>query len=152
MKLLVPMFLLVLSTIQLFSQEEEFARVGVGEPFYVEEENDVEPVDQSTAEIPSNFRHYKKLSDFYNGYMVELLVADFPVGRNHKLLSRFGKVYYDINEESGDHHYFLLIPFEEDAMSLKFFESVIKPHAPESRLVFRKVKKKKRCKSCFNKF
>ncbi len=136
----------------LFAQEEEFARVGVNEPFYVEEEEQESEADQNVADIPENFRHYKKLSEYYEGYMVEMLVVDFPVGRNHALLSQYGKIYYDINQETGNHHYFLLIPFEADQMSQKFYEGVIKPKVPDSKLVYRSVKKKKPCKSCFSKF
>ena len=79
MKLIVPMFLLVLSTIQLFSQEEEFARVGNGEPFYVEEETEADDIDHSTAEIPSNFRHYKKLSSFYPVSYTHLTLPTIPL-------------------------------------------------------------------------
>lgn len=150
MKFAIALFCVLIS-FNLTAQEEEFAKVGEGEPFYVEEDEDLEIIDIPKS-IPENFRHYKELSSFYSGYMVELLVADFPVGRNHSLLSKYGKVYFDINKETGQHHYLLLIPFEDDDISLNFFETVIKPHAPDSKLLFREVKKKKRCKSCFNKF
>jgi len=147
-------FILSLTIISFFTflsqaQEEDFAKVGNGEPFYVEQSKDLE---SEPNEVPSYFRHFKKLSEMYEGYLVELVVADFPVSRANKILSRYGKVYYELDINDEKYHYYLPIPFEQDKMSLDFYESVIKPHNPDSKLIFREMKKKKKCKSCFNKF
>ena len=131
------------------AQEEDFAKVGDNEPFYVEE---VDEIEIEANEVPKYFRHFKKLSEMYEGYLVELLVSDFPVSRANKILSRYGKVYYELDTTEEKYHYYLPIPFEADNMSLDFYESVIKPHNPDSKLIFREMKKKKKCKGCFNKF
>lgn len=131
------------------AQNEEFAKVGENEPFYVEPD---ESAPEKETNVPDYFRHYKKLSEMYEGYLVDLLVTDYPVSRANAILSRYGKVYYELDEQDGKYHYYLPIPFAEDAVSLDFYETVIKPRNPDSKLIFREMKKKKRCKGCFNKF
>lgn len=131
------------------AQEEDFAKVGENEPFYVET---AEKSENETASVPKYFRHFKKLSEVYEGYLVELLVTDYPVSRANGILARYGKVYYELDLVDEKYHYYLPIPFEKDDISLDFYETVIKPHNPDSKLIFREMKKKKRCKGCFNKF
>lgn len=143
--------LAIISCVTFFcqAQEDDFAKVGENEPFYVDPSEEIQ---NETADVPDYFRHFKKLSEVYQGYLVELLVTDYPVSRANDILARYGKVYYELDLVDEKYHYYLPIPFEEDNVSLDFYEKVIKPHNPDSKLIFREMKKKKKCKGCFNKF
>ncbi len=89
------------------------------------------------------YRHHRAMPAGYDGYVVELILAERPLARNHQLFNQFGSVYYDLTPE-GKYAYCLLVDFSRRSALEQYVKKMIIHRAPEARVVeYRDGKRKK---------
>ncbi len=93
-------------------------------------------------EIPDYYRHHKKLSSIYEGYVIELTTSDLPLKRNYFLFDQFGNVHYD-KLKKGGYSYCIMANFSSKKSVEHFMETIILPKAPEAKLIEYKKGKRK---------
>ncbi len=84
--------------------------------------------------VPYYFRHHRKLSAGYTGYVIELTQSDFPLRRDHKLFRQFGNVHYDSVSGEG-YSYVIKINFTSKKAVKKFLKDTVRHRAPEARII-----------------
>ena len=84
--------------------------------------------------VPYYYRHHRKLSAGYTGYVIELTKSDFPLRRDHKLFRQFGNVHYD-NVAGEGYSYVIKINFASKKAVKKFLKDTVRHRAPEARVV-----------------
>ena len=84
--------------------------------------------------IPDYLRHQDRLPATYHGQVIELLISERPLQRQHPLFRQFGKVYYD-QLEDGRYAYCILSQFRSKKELKTFLDTMIKPRASTARLV-----------------
>ena len=84
------------------------------------------------------FRHFKKLSPSYTGYLIELAVSEEPLRRDFPLFQKFGNVHYRRFKSGKIAYYIIGKDFESRSSVKKFIKNVVVHQAPEARLVVKK--------------
>lgn len=93
---------------------------------------------ETTDKAAYYFRHYKKLSPTYQGYLIELVVSEAPLRRDNSLFKYFGNVYYQ-RLPNGKISYCLLGNDFGSRKNIKqFIKNVVKHQAPEAQLRYKK--------------
>ncbi len=98
-----------------------------------EGENETIDYDIEFNRVPGYFRHHKKLSSYFSGYAIELTRSDLPLKRNYILFERFGGIQVD-RLKRGSFSY-LITGFRNQKAAKKHLQKIVKPQAPESRIV-----------------
>ncbi len=83
--------------------------------------------------IPYYYRHHKKLSSFYSGYVIELTTSDLPLRRDYFLFEKFGNVLVDQLEEGG--FSYVIQGFRNEKSAQAFLDNIVIHNAPEAKLV-----------------
>ncbi|MGB1216371.1 MAG: hypothetical protein ACPG5P_00760 [Saprospiraceae bacterium] len=81
------------------------------------------------------YRHHKKMTSFYTGYVIEITTADLPLRRDYFLFKRFGNVKIDHLEKEGGFSY-LITGFKDEKTSKGFLNNIVLHHAPEARVIY----------------
>ncbi len=84
------------------------------------------------------YRFHKKVPGTYNGYAIEIVKAKYPLERNYPLFKKFGNVHYEKLAEGG-YSYCILLNFNSKKGAKQFLENVVKPKAPDARIVSYKL-------------
>lgn len=92
--------------------------------------------------VPLRFGHHTKLSASFSGHMIELVQSDVPLSRTFPLFNHFGNIYYS-KTRNGKYTYTIEMKFATRKEMRKFLENVVKPNAPEARLVYYRTGKRK---------
>lgn len=86
-----------------------------------------------TTGIPSHFRHHRKLKPYFSGYAIQITTSDLPLQRDYYLFERFGSVKIDRLSKGG--FAYLITGFKSEKATKKFCDLIVRPQAPESKVV-----------------
>ncbi len=92
--------------------------------------------------VPHRHSHHKKLSASFSGYMIELIQSDVPLSRAYPLFNHYGNIYYS-KMRDGKYSYSIAVQFATRKEMRKFLNNVVKPNAPDAKLVFYRTGKRK---------
>lgn len=92
--------------------------------------------------VPQRFGHHKKLSASFSGHMIELIQSEVPLSRSYPLFNHFGNIYYS-KMRNGEYSYTVEVKFATRKEMRKFLNNVVKPNAPDARLIFYRTGKRK---------
>ena len=92
--------------------------------------------------VPHRYSHHKKLSASFSGHMIELIQSDVPLSRTYPLFNHFGNIYYS-KMRDGKYSYTIAVKFATRKEMRKFLNNVVKPNAPDARLIFYRTGKRK---------
>ena len=102
---------------------------------------------KKSAEIPAFYASQRAMPEVYTGLAIELTQSEVPLKRDNPLFMQFGSVVTH-RTSGGMYAYNVLIAFSSEKEAERFTEVVIKPRAPQARLVaFEKGKQKKQKKA-----
>ena len=92
--------------------------------------------------VPHRYGHHKKLSASFTGHLIELIQSDSPLSRNYPLFDHFGNVFYS-KLRNGKYAYTIEVKFATRKEMRKFLNNVVKPNAPDAKLIYYKIGKRK---------
>ncbi|MEL6863613.1 MAG: hypothetical protein AAFP19_04300 [Bacteroidota bacterium] len=87
--------------------------------------------------VPYYYRHHRKLSAAYEGYVIQLAKSTGPLRRDHPLFKQFGGIHYD-KLEDGQYVYCIKINFHTKKAMKKYLDQIIRPKAPNAAIVLYK--------------
>jgi len=100
-------------------------------------EEELRKDESSTAKIPEYYRHFRKLSETYKGFLIRLTVSDLPLRRDYHLFKYFGNVHYELMD-TGQYAYYIKINFNKKNKVEKFLNDIVIHSAPEAAIVQKK--------------
>lgn len=80
------------------------------------------------------YRHHKKLSAVYTGYVIELIQSELPLKRSTDVFQHFGKIYYD-RLDDGSYSYCILADFDQKKARIAFMEEMVIPKIKTAQLI-----------------
>ncbi|MEM6769960.1 MAG: hypothetical protein AAF597_05165 [Bacteroidota bacterium] len=143
-RLLIPCFFLLLFPILLQAQQAyhptspSLSYIKIDPP---NKSTTKKRIKRKTAEksdrVPYYYRHHRKLSAAYEGYVIQLAQSSSPLRRDHALFKQFGGIYYD-KLEDGQYIYCIKINFHTKKAMKKYLDQIIRPKAPDAAIVLYK--------------
>jgi len=92
--------------------------------------------------VPHRFGHHKKLSASFSGHLIELIQSEVPLNRDYAVFNHFGNIHYS-KLKDGAYSYTIEVKFATRKEMRKFLNNVVKPNAPDARLVYYRTGKRK---------
>lgn len=92
------------------------------------------PDEDRGGKVPGYYRHHRRLSAAYSGYVIQLIISDLPLRRDYHLFEQFGSIFVD-QLPGGGYAYCLKINFNEEAAIQQFLHTIIRPKVPNAKII-----------------